>query len=259
MDQVADRDQINKLTMSEKELIEDINNEITFSGALPYSLPEKEIKRIITNDCRYFWDNWRHAVESRYLLLPLELFKNATFKKFRQIQLPDCVQFVVDFKEARGGGSMFGTIDRDFAEQKFIGSEIYLTPFVGESLVYRTVIFSFLDLTKSFMIDSIAYDYNKNTKMLGVLGRTPPANAVLRVYKKLEPDKLYEDEVFQRYVRAHSKVRLAHMLQTFNYTLPGDVTVNYQNITTTAEKEMEEVKAMMKGENTPDWMFLVHQ
>jgi hypothetical protein len=49
------------------------------------------------------------------------------------------------------------------------------------------------------------------------------------------------------------------MLQTFNYTLPGDVTVNYQNITTTAEKEMEDVKLMMKGENTPDWMYLYHQ
>lgn len=241
--------------MSERELIEDINNEITFSGALPYSLPEKEIKRIILNDSRYFWDNWRHAVESKYLLLPRELFTNPTFKKFRQIQLPDCVQFVVDFKEAKGG-SIFATIDRDFAEQKFIGSEIYLTPFIGESIMYRTVIFSFLDLTKAMMLDTIAYDYNKNTKLLGVIGRTPGTAAVLRVYKKLEQEKLFEDELFQRYVRAHAKVRLAHMLQTFNYTLPGDVTVNYQNITTTAEKEMDAVIAMMKGENTADWMFL---
>jgi hypothetical protein len=241
--------------MTESQLLTDINNEITFSGALPYSLPEKELKRILEIDTRYFWDNWRHAVESRYLLLPQELFENQTFKKFRQIQLPDCVQFVVDFKEAKGG-SIFATIDRDFAEQKFIGSEIYLTPFIGESIMYRTVIFSFLDLTKAMMIDTIAYDYNKNTKLLGVLGRTPKTPAVLRVYKKLEPEKLYEDEMFQRYVRAHAKVRLAHMLQTFNYTLPGDITVNYQNIVTTAEKEMEEVKAMMKGENTPDWFFL---
>lgn len=244
--------------MTEVELIADINNEITFSGALPYSLPEKEIKRIILNDSRFFWDNWRHAVESKYLLLPLELFDTPQFKKHRQIQLPDCVQFVVDFKEAKGG-SIFATIDRDFSEQKFIGSEIYLTPFIGESIMYRTVIFSFLDLTKGLMIDTIAYDYNKNTKMLGVLGRTPKTNAVLRVYKKLEQDKLFEDELFQRYVRAHAKVRLAHMLQTFNYNLPGDVTVNYQNIVTTAEKEMEDVKAMMKGENTPDWIFLYHQ
>jgi hypothetical protein len=28
---------------------------------------------------------------------------------------------------------------------------------------------------------------------------------------------------------------------------------------TTAEKEMEEVKAMMKGENTTDWMLLYRQ
>ena len=66
-------------------------------------------------------------------------------EKFRQIQLPDCVQFVVDLKEAKGS-SIFATIDRDFAEQKFIGSEIYLTPFIGESIMYRTVIFSFLDI-----------------------------------------------------------------------------------------------------------------
>jgi hypothetical protein len=248
----------NKVEMTEQQLIQDITDEITFSGALPYSLPEKEIKRIIEIDSRYFWDNWRHAVESRYLLLPLEIFNTDQFRKTRQIQLPDCVQFVIDFKEAKGG-SIFATIDRDFAEQKFIGSEIYLTPFIGESIMYRTVIFSFLDLTRGMLLDTIAYDYNKNTKMLGVVGRTPKTAAVARIYKKLEQDKLFEDEVFQRYVRAHAKVRLAHMLQTFNYTLPGDVTVNYQNIVTTAEKEMEDVKAMMKGENTADWIYLYHQ
>jgi hypothetical protein len=244
--------------MTEAELIQDIKDEITFSGSLPYGLPDKEIKRIILNDSRFFWDNWRHAVESRYLLLPKELFNNPTFKKFRQIQLPDCVQFVVDFKEAKGG-SIFATIDRDFAEQKFIGSEIFLTPFIGESIMYRTVMFSFLDLTKAMLLDTIAYDYNKNTKLLGVLGRTPATAGVIRVFKKLESDKLFEDELFQRYVRAHAKVRLAHMLQTFNYTLPGGVTVNYQNIVTTAEKEMAAVEAMMKSENTPDWMFLHRQ
>jgi len=243
--------------MTKRELITDIQNEITFSGALPYSLPELEINRILENDANYFYDNSRYAVESRYLLLPADLFANPTFKKFRQIQLPDCVQFVVNFKEAKGG-SMFATIDRDFSEQKFIGSEIFLTPFIGESIMYRTVIFSFLDLTKSMMIDTIAFDYNKNTKLLGLLGRTPKTASVLRIFKKIEADKLYNDEVFQRYVRAHAKVRLAHMLQSFNFTLPGDITLNYQSITAVAEKEMEDVKTMMKGENTMDWMIIEH-
>lgn len=244
--------------MSEAELIQDITDEITFSGMLPYSLPEKELKRIIEIDARYFYDNWRHAVESRYLLLPTDLFAHPDFPKSRQIKLPDCVQFVTDLKEAKGA-SIFATIDRDFSESKFIGSEVYLTPFIGESIMYRTIIFSFLDLTRGLILDTIAYDYNKNTKMLGIVGRTPKVNAVAKILKKIDKDKLFEDEVYQRYVRAHAKVRLAHMLQTFNYQLPGEIGLNYQNIVTTAEKEMEDVKAMMKGENTPDWMFLYRQ
>ena len=125
--------------------------------------------------------------------------------------------------------------------------------------MYRTIIFSFLDLTRGLILDTIAYDYNRNTNSLGIVGRTPKVNAVAKVLKKIEKDKLFEDEVFQRYVRAHAKVRLAHMLQTFNYTLPGDVTINYQNIVTTAEKEMTAVETMMKGENTADWMYMHHQ
>lgn len=244
--------------MSEAELIQDINDEITFSGMLPYSLPEKEIKRIIKIDANYFYDNWRHAVESQYILLPRDMFNTDQFRKKRQILMPECVQFMVELKEAKGG-SIFATIDRDFSEQKFIGSEIYLTPFMGESIMYRTVMFSFLDLTRGMILDTIAYDYNKNTKLLGVVGRTPKTDAVAKVFKKIDIDKLYDDELYQRHVRAHAKVRLAHMLQTFNYQLPGDITINYQNMVATAEKEMEDVKTMIKGENTTDWMFLYHQ
>jgi hypothetical protein len=150
-------------------------------------------------------------------------------------------------------------MDRDFAESKFIGSEVYLTPFMGESIMYRTVIFSFLDLTRGLILDTIAYDYNRNTNLLGVVGRTPRVNAVAKILKKIDRDKLYEDEMFQRYVRAHAKVRLAHMLQTFNYQLPGDITLNYQSMVATAEKEMEAVNTMMKGENTTDWMWMHRQ
>ncbi len=244
--------------MSEQELIEDINNEITYSGMLPYSLPEKELKRIIENDSRFFYDNWRHAVEPRYLLLPTQMFKTDQFKTYRTIQMPDCVQFVTELKEAKGA-SIFATIDRDFSEQKFIGSEVYLTPFIGESIMYRTIIFSFLDLTKGLILDTIAYDYNRNTNSLGIVGRTPKVNAVAKILKKIDKDKLFEDELFQRYVRAHSKVRLAHMLQTFNYTLPGDVSINYQHMVATAEKEMAAVETMMKADNTPDWTYLYRQ
>ena len=243
--------------MTQAELILDIQNEMTFAKALPYSIPEQEIVRIITIAEKYFYDNWRHAIEPRYLLLPKDVFTNALFKKERAIQMPDCVQFVHQVREAKGG-SMFGTIDRDFADNKFIGSEIFLTPFIGESLMYRTVLFSFLDISKNFTIDTLAYDYNKNTRKLTITGRTPLADTVVQVAKKIDREDLYEDELFQRYVRAKAKVRLGDLLTAFDFNLPGGIKPNYTSLVTKAEAELTAVMDMMKGENSTDWMFLVN-
>jgi hypothetical protein len=243
--------------MTRDELIQDIQNELTFAKALPYSIPEQEIVRIITIAERYFYDNWRHAVEPHYLLVPREVFSNDLFKRDRAILLPDCVQFVHQVREAKGG-TIFGTMDQDFADSKFIGSEIFLTPFIGESIMYRTVLFSFLDLTKAFTIDTLAYDYNKNTKKLTILGRTPSVPTVVQVAKKIDPQYLYEDELFQRYVRAKAKIRLGDLLTSFDYNLPGGVKINYTTMVTKADAELTSVMEMMKGENSADWMFLVN-
>ena len=43
--------------MTLDELILDVQNELTFAKALPYSIPEQEIKRIITIAERYFYYN----------------------------------------------------------------------------------------------------------------------------------------------------------------------------------------------------------
>ena len=242
--------------MTLDELILDIQEELTFSRSLPYSVPEKEIKRIITNAERYFYDNWKHSVQSAYLLVPQEVFNNPLFKKDRCIQLPDCVAFVHDVKEPSGGTSMFGTIDGDFADNKFIGSEVFLTPFIGESIMYRTIIFSFLDLLKGFTINTFAYDFNKNNRKLSITGRTPKIGVVLQVAKKIDKEDLYNDEVFQRYVRAKAKLRLGDLLTTFDYNLPGGIKPNYANLVTKAEKELDQVLEMMKGENTSDFIYL---
>lgn len=242
--------------MTRSELLLDIKNELTLAKALPYSIPDTEIERIIVNAERYFYDNWRHAVEPRYLLIPNELLSNDRFLQSRTIRMPDCVQFVHDVKEPKGS-SIFSTIDRDFAENKFIGSEVFLTPFIGESLVYRTVLFSFLDITKNFILDTVAYDYNKNTKCISVTGRTP-TKMVVQISKKIDPQYLYEDEMFQRYTRAKAKVRLGELLTSFDFNLPGGIRPNYNTFVTKADAEFQAVLDMMKGENTPDWMWTVH-
>jgi len=172
--------------------------------------------------------------------------------------MPDCVKFVDMCKEIKNG-SVFGTIDRDFSEQKFVGSEIFLTPFMGESLVYRTVMFSFLDLTKGFVIDTIAIDHNKNNNTVFFKGRNPKTDVIMGVHKAIDDEYLYEDELFQRYVRAKGKVRMGELITSFGFKLPGGIEINYRIMVEKAEVEMTKVEEQMKSENTPDFMLLDRQ
>lgn len=248
--------------MTKQALIEDVQRELTWAGALPYTMPVAEIDREIDIAAKYFYDNWRYSTEPRYLMIPRDIFLADLFtKNNRQIVLPDCVQFVHDMVKANSGGSLFGTIDPDFGDQKFIGSEIFLTPFIGESLMYRTIMLSFLDLTKAFSLDTIAYDYNNRTHKLTVLGATPKLDAVLKCAVKIPTENLYDDEMFQRYVRAKAKMRFVQFITAFGFQLPGGVTINYTLMTQTAQAEWDQVKEQMSGEegsSAAGFMFFAH-
>ena len=90
------------------------------------------------------------------------------------------------------------------------------------------------------------------------MGRNPSTPVVVQVAKKIPAEDLYEDELFQRYVRAKAKIRLGDLLTSFDFNLPGGVKPNYTSLVTKAEAELTAVMEMMKGENSADWMFLVN-
>jgi hypothetical protein len=244
--------------MLHKELVKDIIDEVTFSGALPYKIPDKEVDRVITNAKNYFYDYWRYALQKKNLVIPKSVFQHPSFATHRGIVLPDCVKYVHDLKELKGN-SIFGSIDRDLGDQKFVGSELFMTPFIGESLVYRVAMFSFLDITKNLTLDTIAFDYNHSTHFLQILGRTPRVDVYMMVSKKIDDAYLYENELFQRYVRAKAKIRTNEMLSFMgDFQLPGSFKLNYSAIAKGAEDELAEIKKTIEEENTPDFIFMEH-
>lgn len=248
--------------MTRQALIDDIRKQLTWAGSLPYTLPDAAISQEIDIARDFFYDNWRYALEPRYLLLPCDVFQSPLFtQNNRNITLPDCVEFVDDFKLANSNGSLFGTIDPDFGDNKFIGSEIFLTPFIGESLMYRTIMLSFLDLTKAFSLDTVAYQFNKNTKRLTVLGKTPRVDSVIRCQTKIPEESLFNDEFFKRWVRAKTKLRLVEFLTAFGFQLPGGVTINFTLLTQQAQDEWHKVEDQWAGEegsSAAAHMLLVH-
>lgn len=240
--------------MVQKQLIQEINNELSLSCGLPYSLPEAEVVRLINRAKEWFFVNYQWAVEEKLMSLPVEIFQHPTFKSTRMIQLPDCVVAVYELREVTGVG-IIGTPDRDFSDSKLLGAEIFLSPFQGDNLVYRTAMYSYFDLARAYTLETVAYKYNRNTKRLAVLGRNPFRNCFIRVATKIEDDTLFDDEIFVRYCLAMAKINLGRILQLFGYNLPGGITINFDSTKQDGMAEMEAIKAQIDGENTADYFL----
>ena len=62
--------------MTRGELIEMVTGEITASGSLPYSIPERESNRIIDQALNWFWVNYGPAVETQFYVIQKDWFKD---------------------------------------------------------------------------------------------------------------------------------------------------------------------------------------
>ena len=229
-----------------------IQRELDVSFALPSQLQPTEIERIIDQCSIWFYENYREAVETQYYIMRSSEFKTPEWYRTRTIMMPECVVSVFEVKEITGAG-LLGTVDKDFADNKLIASEIYLSPFTGDSLVFRTAQYQFFDLTRAFFLEWIRYDYNRRTKKCKILGRDPARDVFFNTYVKIPDDKLYEDYYFMRYVTAKSKIALGRMLSFFDYNLMGGIKVNAADIKSEGEQEVEKIETEIRDQDSADY------
>jgi hypothetical protein len=259
--------------MTQDELVQEIEDALNFSCALPYSLNAAEMERIIKRAKAWFYENYQYAVEDRVFVIANSIFSHPEFRRTRQLTLPKSIIGVYDVREL-GGSGISGTPDRDFGDSKLLGSELLLSPFMGDNMVYRTVMYSYFDLAKAYQLNTFAYKYNKNTKALTILGRDPNRSGVgshnaqlaqgfgvggidvsVRCHVAIPDEYLFDDELFVRYCIAKSKIALSQMLSVFTYNLPGGVTINAGEIGNQGNTELQEVMDMINGENTPSYFL----
>ena len=243
--------------MTKNELIEQVSRELDSSFALPIQIQASEIERHISQCSTWFYENYRDSVETQYYIIQNDQLKTPEFAANRTIMMPDCVVSVFEVKEITGAG-LLGTVDRDFADNKLIASEIYLSPMTGDGLVYRMAQYQFFDLSKAFFMDLIRFDFNRRTLKLKILGRDPRRDLFIQTYVKIPDDKLYDDYYFYRYITAKSKLSLARQLSFFDFNLMGGIKINVNDIRSEATEEIAKIEQEINDQNTPDYFMVFH-
>ena len=73
-----------------EQLIDIVQQDLTFSGALPKVLPDQEVKRMIREiNLEWFYKNYQFAVQKFYYFLKYDHLARETYAMFQYFQLPE--------------------------------------------------------------------------------------------------------------------------------------------------------------------------
>lgn len=261
-------------------LIKEINDDLTIGCQLPFTVPKRELSRIIDRAKNYFYKIYEDSVEEMYIALPASAWSKPSFKKGILdesdvlskanmestrgiVSMPPTVYSVNNVFEWNGfagedGGyssKSFAAGDADFTIGKFIYSDTYGAGLGSENLMAYVINSAFMDATRQILLPQISYSYNRLTKKFRFQGELPKHACIFQVYNTISDCALFKDEAFIRYCIAKAKMQLARILGTFQFNLPGNITINYDMIASEGKEEMDAIIEEIKGDEGVDYFY----
>jgi hypothetical protein len=261
-------------------LIKEINDDLTIGCQLPFTVPKKELARIVGRAKDYFYKIYEDSVEEMYIALPASAWAKPDFKKGiseesdtlskRNVEsargvvtMPPTVFSVTNVFEIRGfsgedGGystNTFSAGDTDFSIGKFMYADTYGAGLGSENLMAYVINSKFMDVTRQLLLPQISYSYNRLTKKFRFQGELPKDACIFQVYNTIPDCALFQDDFFIRYCIAKAKMQLARILGTFSFNLPGNITINYDMIASEGKDELDAIIEEIKSDEGVDYFY----
>ena len=266
-------------------LIKEINDELTIACQIPFTVPKKELANIINRAKGYFYKIYEDSVEQMYIALPAGALHTAEFKQGVPygsgqanevitnkaniknprgvVQMPSRVFSVNDVFEIGGfsgedggfGSQGFNAGDMDFSIDKFIYSDAYGAGLGSENLMWYVINSLFMDNARQALVPQISYTYNRLTKKFRFQGELPKGAVIFEIFSTIPDCALFQDEAFIRYVIGQAKIQLARILGTFSFNLPGNITINYDMISSEGREDVDRVVEEIKNDEGVDYFF----
>ena len=245
------------------QFIQRIIQELTQSCALPLPLPAAAIPPLILQAAQFFWENYDFAIEERYYCI-----RNQDFNKCGPnlvMKLPQQIISVFGVYKTNNQYS-YGALG-DFSIERMIvnnsvlaaGAGGSLNDFFGSGAGYNLtdVMGSLYEIqTYKAMFDTpVTFNFNPYSSDLVILGALGYSDLILQCFKRCKIQDLYKFYYFFRMCVCLGKKSLATILGTFEYKLPGGVTINYSRFEDNADQEIDKIQEWCQTQHSADYFF----
>lgn len=242
-----------------------VQKEVTQSCALPFALPAERIPEYILQAAQYFWQNDDLSVEERYYMIPnSEICKSDKLNKI--VQLPQQIMGVHGvFKMQQN--LKYGAMG-DFSIERMMMSSYSMfggAGTVGNGMGINGTGYSLSDVIVSMFEVStfnqtlnapLSYNFNQYSSKLVLLGDLGYSNLLISCMVRCRVQDLYNNYYFFRMVVCLCKRALSTIYGTFEFKLPGGVSINYSALSDQADSELDKIEEWIQNNRAADYFFM---
>lgn len=246
------------------QFIQRIIQDLTQSCALPLPIPAAAIPPLILQAAQFFWENYDFAVEERYLCI-----KNSDFCKCGPnniITLPHRIMSVFGVYKttntfaygALGDFSLERMIINNTTMAGGLGNLGGFSDFFGGAGYNLTDVMGALYEVQTFkeMFEApLTFNYNPYSHKLVILGALGYSDLILQTFVRCKIQDLYQLYYFFRFCVCLGKKSMSTILGTFEYKLPGGITLNYARFEDSADQEIERITEWCMNQHSADYFF----
>lgn len=258
----------------EQELAEDtqfiqrVAAEVTQSCALPLAVPTERIPEFILQAAQWFWTYDDYALEERSYVIKNKDFCHGAggAKENKIVQLPKQIMSVhivsrSSHKALSGNMGDFSLermmMDSYSMSQGLMSTENNGLGATGGFYNLMGVVAGLYEMStfQKTLGHELTYNFNQYSHKLIVLGDLGPSDVYIQCMKRCRIQDLYDSYYFFRTVVCFVKRALATIYGTFEFTLPGGVTINVSDIKSDADSELDTIKEYFENNRACDYFF----
>lgn len=249
------------------KFIQRVIKEVTKSCALPFKLPVECIPEYILQAAGWFWENVDMACEERLYIIPNSaLCKDGQLNKI--VQLPQQimgVHGVFKIQEHMKYGAM-----GDFSLERMMMSSYSMfggsgtvgggfngtTGMAGYTLTDVVTSMYEVSTFDQYLNAPLTYSFNPNSSKLNIMGDLGWSDMLINCMVRCTIQDLYNNPYFFRLVTSYVKQALEEIYTTWEFKLPGGITINFDKISSKAEKDEEKVEEWAERNRAADYFFM---